>query len=91
MYDIRKDETSRNKLLEAVPNANTRFYKHCKGLKDLLDEINKHFPEAHYTTHMGDMILKLYEYDDNDYVDAMRATALADYSGLIISAPCEYV
>ncbi|QEO01368.1 hypothetical protein [Enterobacter kobei] len=48
------EETAFELLIDAMPQASTRFHKAADTLAKLLKDVRKHFPEARYYTSGGD-------------------------------------
>lgn len=74
----------RERLLEAIPDAEKRFNRYCKNLKKLMDEIQKFFPEAHYHAVDDRVTVMLYCPNYNDPTNIQKARALEGASDLSI-------
>ncbi len=76
---------ARDALLAAVPDAEKRFDHCCKGLRKLLDDVNKHFPEAHYFVCSDRLGLDLWYPEHNTTLERNKTHALSDSYSVNIS------
>lgn len=81
-HRIEELSEARKLLLEAVPDAEKRFNRYCKGLKKLLDDVNKHLPEAHYFACSGTMTISLWHPEVDTTWERNKAQALSYSSTL---------
>lgn len=87
IYFDSKDGTvdARGALLSAVPDAERRFERCCRGLEKLLKDVNEHFPDAEFFV-AGDTLTLILGYDDRDrMVERDANTALTFRSCMRIS------
>lgn len=77
----REELAEANKLLlEAVPDAEKRFNRHCKGLAKLLEDINRYFPEAHYFACGGKLSIDLW-HPEHDWPDERNKAQALRFDG----------
>lgn len=68
---------AKERLLEVVPDAEKRFNRYCKGLKKLLEDVNKHFPDAHYFVVSDHIVLDLWHKEALGPISRNEAQALS--------------
>lgn len=84
-FDSEDGMDARDALLAAVPDAERRFDRCCKSLKKLLDDVNKHFPGAHYFVCSDNLGLDLWYPEHDTTLERNKTRALSDKYNLDIS------
>ena len=69
---------ARAALLAAVPDAEKRFNRYCRGLEKLLKDVNEHFPDAEYFV-VNDKLSLIMGYDDSDRMVERDANIALDF------------
>lgn len=78
------EKTAYELLHNANPQLIKRFYKACKDLKNLMNDVQKYFPDASYYTASGGLNILLGEPHDEKFQPQRELEAIGDISGLNI-------
>lgn len=79
------DDCAYGLLFDADPKLISRFYRVCTTLKKLMDDVQKHFPEATYYTASGGLYIVLGDTHSGQNCDAnQELSAVGASNGLTI-------